>query len=44
MKNLANEPEHAKLMKSLKKKLAEWCKQQGDTLGLEHLAGVSGRK
>lgn len=33
MKNLADNPKYAKLLKSLKKQLAQWCKQQGDTLG-----------
>ena len=37
MNNLAGNPESSKLLKSLKKQLAEWCKIQGDKQGLEHL-------
>lgn len=37
MKNLIDDPKHLKLVKSLKKQLVQWCKQQDDTPGLEHL-------
>ena len=37
MNNLADDPKHAKLMKTQKKELAQWCKQQGDTQGNEAL-------
>ena len=37
MNNLAGDPKHAGLVKSLKNKLAQWCKQQTDTLGYEAL-------
>jgi hypothetical protein len=30
MKNLAEDPEQAELLKSLKKQLPAWCKTQGD--------------
>lgn len=32
MKNLADDPEQAELLKSLRKQLAVWCKAQGDQL------------
>ena len=38
MKNLANNPECAKLIKSFRTRLAEWCDAQGDAIALKHLA------
>ncbi|MCP4784918.1 MAG: sulfatase [Fuerstiella sp.] len=38
MVNLADSPEHAELLKSLRTQLATWCKRQGDTIPLEYLA------
>jgi arylsulfatase A-like enzyme len=37
MKNLVDSPKYSKLVTSLKNQLGKWCKQQGDTLGREHL-------
>ncbi|MDP6635110.1 MAG: sulfatase [Phycisphaerae bacterium] len=37
MHNLADSPQHAKLLGSMRKLLAEWCKQQGDTVGRKRL-------
>jgi len=37
MRNLADSPEHAKLVGSMRKVLAEWCKQQNDTVAWKHL-------
>lgn len=44
MKNLADVPEEADLLKALRRDLAEWCTAQGDKLALEHLTeqGVEG--
>jgi len=35
--NLADNPEQARLLKSLRHQLAEWCKTQGDMIPLKHL-------
>ena len=37
MNNLINSSEYLELVKSLRKKLSEWCRQQDDMLGLEKL-------
>jgi len=37
MNNLAGNAESSKLLKSLRKQLAQWCRIQGDKLALEHL-------
>jgi arylsulfatase A-like enzyme len=37
MNNLAENPEQAKLLKSLRQQLAEWCRIQGDTIPLKYL-------
>ena len=41
MNNLADDPKHVRLIKSLKKELTQWCKQQGDTKGYEALIGLT---
>ena len=41
MHNLANSPEQSKLLESMRKVLAEWCKQQGDTVAWKHLTKSS---
>jgi N-sulfoglucosamine sulfohydrolase len=37
MKNLADHPEQAAILQSLKRQLAQWCKAQGDMIPLVHL-------
>jgi N-sulfoglucosamine sulfohydrolase len=37
MNNLANNPEQATLLRSLRQQLAEWCKTQDDTIPLKYL-------
>lgn len=37
MNNLAGDPDQADLLKSLRGKLAEWCKTQGDEIPVGHL-------
>ncbi len=37
MENLAKNPEHAGLLKSLRNQLAEWCKTQGDSIPSKYL-------
>jgi N-sulfoglucosamine sulfohydrolase len=41
MSNLADDPEHANVLKSLKKQLAQWCKTQGDKAALKQLSEES---
>lgn len=39
MNNLAQQPDQAGLLKSLRAQLGEWCQAQGDTVGWQHLSG-----
>jgi arylsulfatase A-like enzyme len=40
MNNIADDPEQAELLDSLRKQLASWCKAQDDTIALKYLPGI----